>query len=290
MANLRLIRRRVRSVRKTQQITRAMKLVAAAKLKRAQEAALRARPYAAKVGEVIASLAARAKPELSPLLQVREAVRRAELVVLTSDRGLCGAFNLNVFRRVEEFLKESRGRYEGSTLTLVGRKGRDYFRHKAGAYGAEIGKELIRVAPDYPTAAALGEELVQRYLEGAADELWLVFNEFRSVISQRPVIRKLLPITPMAVAEGTYLPDYLYEPSAGAILNELLPRHLYLQLYQGLLESTAGELGARMSAMDNATRNAGEMIERLTLRMNKARQEGITKELMDIVTGAEALK
>jgi F-type H+-transporting ATPase subunit gamma len=287
MATLRDIRRRIRSVESTQKITRAMKLVAAAKLRRAQERILQARPYAIKMGELLGSLVARAEAEAHPLLARRPAARR-RLVVITADKGLCGAFNSNVLRASVAFLREA-GETD-MTLVVVGKKARDFYRRRPWTVKSEMLGFFDRLA--YAHAQELAGGLMQDYLAGDTDEVHLIYNEFRSVAVQRVRRALLLPIEPEAVPAGAAAPggDYLYEPSPGAILAALLPRHVATQVYRALMESVAGEHGARMTAMEAATKNAKEMIDVLTIQYNKARQERITKELLDIVGGAEALR
>ena len=285
MPNLRDIRVRIRSVKNTQQLTYAMKLVSATKLRRAQEAVLSARPYARKMLTVLESLAARTEPERHPLLQVRPEAR-VELVVITADRGLCGGFNTHLCKAAAEELAR---RPPGSaTLTAVGRKGRDYFRRRRAPIRREI-TDQFRVVT-YMHAAELAAELIGLYTSGERDAVYLVYNEFKSAIQQRVTLEPLLPI-PRAELAGPGLPiDYLYEPEAPELLNRLLPKHVEVQIYRALLESAAAEHGARMTAMDSATSNAADMIESLTLNMNKVRQAGITKEILEVVGGAAALE
>ena len=291
MATLTDIRRRIRSVQSTQKITRAMKLVAAAKLRRAQERILAARPYAGKMAELLGNLVSASGQDGAPhpLLEQREGPRR-QVVVITADRGLAGAFNPNVVRRALELVRESdRGQL---TLVLVGRKGRDFYRRR----GYPIKRDMVGFWDrlQFSHAAELADFFMQQYLDDEVDEVHLVYNEFRSVAVQRPVRVQLLPI-PRGEAggggDGASAPiEYIYEPDPAAILNDLLPRHVRTQVYRALMESLAGEYGARMTAMEAATKNAKEMIDVLTVQYNKARQERITKELLDIVGGAEALK
>ncbi|MEK7709310.1 MAG: ATP synthase F1 subunit gamma [Candidatus Rokubacteria bacterium RIFCSPLOWO2_02_FULL_68_19] len=285
MATLRDIRRRIRAVQSTQKITRAMKLVAAAKLRRAQERILEARPYAHKMSDLLGNLALRTAPERHPLLARREGGRR-QIVIITADKGLCGAFNTNVIRRSLEFIRQSEE--AGLTLVVVGRKARDHYRRRAWTVKSEMLGFFDRLA--YSHAAELSTRLIQDYLTEETDEIHLIYNEFRSVSVQRVVREQLLPITPAAVPADAAVVDYLYEPSADAILAALLPRHVTIQAYRALMESLAAEYGARMTAMEAATKNASEMIDLLTIQYNKARQERITKELLDIVGGAEALR
>jgi F-type H+-transporting ATPase subunit gamma len=290
VATLRDIQRRIRSVQSTQKITRAMKLVAAAKLRRAQERILSARPYANKMAELLGNLVSAAETTESaghPLLEQREGPRR-QVVIITADRGLAGAFNSNVLRNSLAFIRASNT--TDVTLVVVGRKARDFYRRRQW----QVKRDLIgfwdRLA--YSHAAELADQFMQQYLDNEVDEVYLIYNEFRSVAVQRPVRQKLLPIPKgegEAQAAGESV-DYIYEPSPQAILGDLLPRHVRMQVYRALMESLAGEYGARMTAMEAATKNAKEMIDILTIQYNKARQEKITKELLDIVGGAEALK
>ena len=299
-ASLRDIRKRIASVRSTRQITKAMKMVAAAKLRRAQENILATRPYAAKILEVLRNLAARTPPDAHPLLYRREP-RRIELVVFTSDRGLCGAFNMNLIQKAERFVEEEKSDASSLTLSFIGRKGRDHFRKKK----VTIRQEYINLfgKVDYPLAARIGQDLGKAYVAERVDAIYLLYSEFKSAIQQRVVLEKILPLAhdllkeaatgkePSPPAAGTTAAvDYIYEPSEVEILGKILPMYVEVQVYRALLESVASEFGARMTAMENATQNAGEMIDKLTLVYNKARQAAITKELIEIVSGAEALK
>jgi F-type H+-transporting ATPase subunit gamma len=297
--SLRDIRNRIGSVKSTRQITKAMKMVAAAKLRRAQDAILKTRPYARLLGETLSRVAARAAAEeevAHPLLAPR-VQRTAEVVVITSDRGLAGGFNSNISRRVQRFLTESGDRFERVELATIGKKGREFFR----ARHIPIRKDFTGVHANlrYERAEQIAVEYAQRYLDGEVDAVFLAFNEFKSAISQTPVLFQLLPIeTPEAKAAAPTSPslggtsgiDFKYEPSREALLRDLLPRHVATQVWRALLESAASEHGARMSAMESATKNAEEMIGLLTLQYNRARQAYVTKELMEIVGGAEALK
>lgn len=287
MATLRDIRRRIRSVESTQKITRAMKLVAAAKLRRAQDRILSARPYAVKMAELLASLVSRAEGEAHPLL-VRRPPARRRLVIITADKGLCGAFNSNILRASLAFLREQAD--ASITLVVVGKKARDFYRRRQWEIKSEMLGFFDRLA--YSHAQELAGGLMQEYLSGEVDEVHLVYNEFRSVAVQRVKRERLLPIEAAAAGGGSAEAggDYIYEPSPEAILAALLPRHVTTQVYLALMESVAGEYGARMTAMEAATKNAKEMIGVLTIQYNKARQERITKELLDIVGGAEALR
>jgi F-type H+-transporting ATPase subunit gamma len=286
MATLRDIQRRIKSVQSTQKITRAMKLVAAAKLRRAQERIIAARPYAGKMAELLGNLVTGADGDTHPLLEQREGPRR-QIVIITADKGLAGAFNSNVIRRSLEFVRTSNA--TEVTLVVVGRKARDFYRRRSFTIKRDMIGFWDRLA--FGHAQELADYFMQQYLDNEVDEVHLMYNEFRSVASQRPVRQQLLPI-PKAEGEqeAAETVDYIYEPSPAAILGDLLPRHVRMQVYRALMESLAGEYGARMTAMEAATRNAKEMIEVLTIQYNKARQEKITKELLDIVGGAEALK
>jgi F-type H+-transporting ATPase subunit gamma len=288
MANLRAIRKRIGSVKSTQQITRAMKVVSAVKLRRAQDGINAARPYARKMREVVQAVAGRAGSDAHPLLTAREGKRLA-LLVVTSDRGLCGSFNAGLSRAVYRFLDEHRGAYEEITLFVVGRKGRDFFRRRE----IPIRKEYLGVlgAVSRHHAESIAGDLVGGFLAGEFDEVQIAFNEFRSAISQIVRFEKMFPIALESSGQaGGDEVDYLYEPSREEILATLFPKYVQTQIFRVLLESVAGEHGARMTAMDSATNNSVDMISRLTLQMNRARQATITTELTEIVSGAEALK
>ena len=288
MASLRDIRRKIVSIKKTQQITKAMKMVAAAKLRRAQERVIAARPYSRKMLSVIASLASRVERAQHPLLAKREP-KQVKLLVLTSDRGLCGAYNTNILRKAVEAVKQFKAEGKEVKVNVVGRKGRDFFRKRAGYTLGKVWSDLGMI--DYEKAADVGQNIVERFTAGETDEVYLLYNEFKSVMQQKVTLEKLLPVEPPAEADPfTAAVDYLYEPSAEAILTSILPKHIEVQVYRSMLESQASEMGSRMTAMDSATRNAKDMIERLTLKFNKQRQAAITKEISEIVGGAEALK
>ena len=287
MPSLKFIRTRIASVKSTQKITRAMKLVSAARLRRAQDAIVAARPYANALATAVAELVARAGADAHPLMFVRPADRVA-VIMLTSDRGLAGGFNANVFRALTRFQAEGKGGKETS-LFVVGRKGRDYYRRR---------KATIRqdwASPTGDTAANLAKELsrqaVDAFETGAVDAVYLVFNEFKSAIAQRTVVEQLIPVpAPPPTPDSAGSIDFVYEPSRGDVISTLIPLFIESQIYRALLESVASEFGARMTAMDSATTNARDMIGSLTLQYNRARQAAITKELMEIVGGAEALK
>jgi F-type H+-transporting ATPase subunit gamma len=293
MANVRDYRTRIRSVKSTQQITRAMKLVAAAKLRRSQDRILAARPYARKMLEVLSSLARRAHPEKHPLL-ARRPEERIVLLVVSADKGLCGSFNTNILGRARQVLAGLEGKMV--EVDLVGRKARDWFRRRSYPT-RRVTIDLFRDL-SFDHAKALAADLIRDFEAARIDAVSLVYNEFKSVIQQRVVLETLLPIPhdafgapePAGASPAAPQEDYLYEPGDRELFETLLPKHVEIQVYRALLESAAAEQGARMSAMDNATRNADEMIDSLTLQMNKIRQASITKEILEVVSGAEALK
>jgi len=285
MPNLKALRKRIGTVRSTQQITKAMKMVAAAKLRRAQEAAERARPYARKLSEMFAAVVTGATAEAHPLLARREE-RRADVLIITSDRGLCGGYNANILRLAETVLRQG-----GREVAIfpVGRKAVEYLRRRAIPTRGERTGLLQQSAVEVATAIA--DELAARFVEGESDAVYLVYSQFRSAISQIPTVVPLLPVAlPEATEASGPTVEYIFEPPQKALLAELLPAYLRTLILQALLEAAAGEHGARMTAMENATTNASDMIDRLTLSMNRARQATITTELMEIVSGAEALK
>jgi len=289
MPSLKAIRKRIGSVKNTQKITRAMKLVAAARLRRAQEAIIAARPYSAALERVVAELAERAGRDAHPLLAERPG-RRAQVVVMTSDRGLAGSFNAQVLRRSELLFGEELGDWDEVGVRVVGRKGNEYFKRRdqnIASYvpsGQQGGPLVI--------SREIANFVVTDFLEEKVDRVYLIFSEFKSAMTQKPLVTQLLPIKPrpLAEGEGQRAGDFIYEPSKEELLEHLVPLYIQNGLYRAALESIASELGARMSAMDSATRNAGDMIGRLTLQYNRARQAAITKELLEIIGGAEALK
>jgi len=286
MAKTRDLKRRIRSIRNTMQLTRAMKMVSAAKLRRAQERIFAARPYARQLDAVLQSLASRANPELHPLLEIRPE-ERIELIVVTSDRGLCGSFNTNILKTAVSFLREREGK--ALEVQAVGRKGRDFFRRRPWTIRREWADVLRTV--EFSLANQIGEEVSARYTAGEVDAVYLVYNEFKSAVAQRPLVERLLPISRSEVEEGpkTTIEDYIYEPDPQSLFLRLLPHHVDMQIYRALLESQAAEHAARMSAMSAATTNAGELIDQLTLKMNRMRQASITTEIIEVVSGAEAL-
>jgi len=300
MPSMKDIRVRITSTKNTQQITRAMKMVSAAKLRRAQNNILNARPYSYKLHAVITRLAASGQFS-HPLLERVENPRNLLLVVMTSDRGLCGSFNSQILKFTERYYAEIKNNYDKTDFIFIGRRGADHFKRR-GIMGVET---LTNMAKEirYELAAQLADTIMNRYSDGRYDQVILVYNEFKSAINVKPVAETMLPITPLqptlvktptdigSVEEdenASY--DYIFEPAGQEILENLLPKHFVVQVYRTMLESIAAEHGARMSAMDSATRNAKEMIRKLTLDYNKLRQAAITKELLEIIGGAEALK
>lgn len=269
-------------------------MVAAAKLKRSQDRILAARPYAHKMRGVLSNLSQRVNRTSHPLLQKREG-KKIEILVVTSDRGLCGGFNGNIVRKSAEFVRQCEAQGLLVNLSLIGRKGRDYFRRRSWPIRQEWTGIFDKLTFEH--AIDIGGDLTENFVQGTFDELYVVYNEFKSAIQQRVIVEKLFPIDAAAefgappAAEGSSLGgSYLYEPDESELLNALVPKHFQIQAYRILLESAAAEHGARMAAMDGATRNAGQLIKKVTLYYNKTRQAAITKELMDIVGGAEALK
>lgn len=285
MPNLKDLKNRISSVKKTEQITSAMRMVAAAKLRRAQNDIIAARPYAIKTNEVLISLVTRTNPELHPLLRVREP-KKCVLAVIASDRGLCGSFNQNVFRKAEAFIKANQDKYEEISLVLVGKRARDYFKRKPikVRLGFSIG------VPSYDLASEIGDDLIGGYIREEFDELVVIFNEFKSAMTQILHEDRVLPVERMEVEDEANNVEYLYEPSEDVLLDAMLPMSFKMFFYRAILESAASEHGARMTAMESASGNAGDMIARLSIKYNRARQAAITTELMEVVSGAEALK
>ena len=331
MATLRELRKRLRAVKSTEKITKAMKMVAASKLKRAQEAIIQARPYAVKMQEVLDHLVNRADLDGHPLLTAR-VPHRIELVVMTSDRGLCGSFNTNITRTGERYLAENKDKYDEIKLSTIGKKGREHFKRK----GHNVIQDYEEIFSDlqFERAESIATDLAARFRSGEVDAVFLLYNEFKSAIAQTVVVKQLLPVLPLdgweddpavrvgelaaisgdaravagtkgetevEAAQTQWTPsetlehqtegyEHEYEPNRESVLDALLPQHVAVQVWRALLESVAAEHGARMSAMEAASKNAGEMIDRLVLQINRARQAAITTELMEIVSGAEALK
>jgi len=291
------LRRRIRAVKNTQQITKAMKMVAASKLRRAQERIMSARPYAVQMQRVLRSVAGRVNPSIHPLLAVREPTPQSKTlaIIVTGDKGLAGSFNTNVIKAGSAFLLEATG---PTTLGLVGRKGRDFFSRRG--FPMLFEQTGIFQKLRFEDARTIAQIAVDAFVAGDVDRVMLIYNEFKSVMSQRVVVDQLLPIArgevddetpPLQASPGEgYAPvDYLYEPSPEEIFNQLLPRYVEVQVYRALLESNAAFFAAQMTAMDTATKNSGDMISSLTLYMNKVRQAAITREIIEVVSGAEAL-
>ena len=289
MANLKDIKKRIGSVKNTQQITKAMKMVAAAKLRRAQDAAVAARPYAEKLQSVLSNLAQREEADGHALLSQR-GTGRALIVLMTADRGLCGGFNSNVSKEAEKFIRNNELGFDDIDLMIIGRKGRELLKNRVGD---NITKVHENIASDmtYKTAQLIGEEVVDAYSDETYDAVYVIYNAFKSAIEQIVTVEQVLPIQPKEVEESQEESiDYIYEPNRGEVLSQLLPKMVEVQIFRALLESNASEQGARMSSMDSASRNAADMINKLTLQYNRARQAAITKELMEIISGAESIK
>jgi len=284
MPSLLDIRRRIRSVKNTQQLTKAMKTVSAAKLRRAQERVFSARPYAEQLKRVLGNLTARVENVSHPLLEIRPE-ERILFVVVTADRGLCGAFNSNINRTAQAFIRDHKD--QTVQLVNVGRKGRDFFRRR----GMPIQSEFVNIFSrlDYGHAKDIAEVIIKGYTDAEVDAVYIVYNEFKSVIQQRVVVEKVLPLNRGELNQTEPQPDYIFEQPPQEIFNRLLPRYVEIQIYRALLESAASEHGARMASMDTASRNAGDMIDMLTLNMNRIRQAAITREIIEVVSGAGAL-
>jgi F-type H+-transporting ATPase subunit gamma len=286
MANLRELRKRIASVKNTQKITNAMKMVSAARLRRAEEAIKSARPFAEKMRDVLMSLAARINPGAHPFLELKPP-KKALLILITADRGLCGAFNANLNRRAEAFAREMSEKGVQVDMITVGRKGNDYFRRRKVNLVEAFTNVMNNVT--YELSGRVVSVAVEKFTTGEYEEVYILFNSFRSAVRQVQTLRKLLPVTPEEEGWERKM-EYLYEPSEEALLDSIIPRYVQVQVFTGMLDSVAAEHGARMTAMEAATSNADEMIYRLTLKHNRLRQESITTELMEIVGGAEALK
>lgn len=281
MASARDLRRRIKSIKSTQQITKAMKMVAAAKLRKAQERVIAARPFAGKIKEVLARLTSSNTGVSHPLLIVREP-KNVCYVLISADRGLCGGYNANILRMCAGRMHDKPG-----SLVVIGRKGRDFFRRR----GFEIKSEFVGLGEniDFGVAKEIGQTLVDYYVKGIFDEVYLIFTEFKSAMTQNPTTIKLLPVEPPTETGKAANIDYIFEPGPEELLAELLPKYIETTIYRTILESKASEQGARMTAMASATDNASEMIDKLTLSLNRARQAAITKEISEIVGGANAL-
>jgi F-type H+-transporting ATPase subunit gamma len=281
MPNIRDIRRRIRSAKNIQQITRAMKFVSTVRLRKAQDRVFAARPYARQMVAVLNSLAARVPEHQHPLLAQR-GDQKIELLVVTADKGLCGSYNTNLIKRAVEFLVENSAKQV--ELNLIGKRGRDFFRRRSYPVRQEAINVLQKLA--FADAAAVAKDVIEQFEKGEKDQVWILYNEFRSAVHQRPVLEQLLPIKRLEKAGWEEHLDYLYDEPPAQIFDRLLPRHIETQVFHALLEAAAAEQGARMTAMDAATKNASEMIDNLTLFANKVRQAGITKELIEVVSGA----
>lgn len=278
------LRRRIKSINSTKQITKAMKAVSAARMRKAQEAVMAARPYSKRIKGVLGRVAVASSGVKHPLLAARDP-KKIAYIVITADRGLCGGFNSNVIRRAAQEIK---GVNAELSLVTVGRKSRDFFRRR----GFNIAQQYVGLGEDikYSTARDIASFVIDKYSAEEYDAVYLIYSQYVNVLVQKPVLLKLLPAEPPAGEEGEAKKvDYIFEPSAEAVLTELLPKYIENAIYQGLLESKAGEQSARMTAMENATKNASEMIDKLTMTMNRARQAQITKEISEIVGGAAAL-
>ena len=283
MPNVLDIRRRIRSVKNTQQITRAMKMVAAARLRRAQERVFNARPYANQMMALLASAAARTEQTAHPLLAVRP-VEKTLLVLVTADKGLCGAFNANLIRAANNYLDEHR--QQQVSMLAVGRKSRDHFSKRSmNILGAHVN---LSGRLEFTHAQQIAKQIIELYSQEEVDAVDFVYNEFKNILRQRLVVERYLPIKPVVPAEEETLVDYIYEQPAAEIYGVLLPRYVEIEIYRALLESQAAELAARMTAMDAATTNAAELIDSLTLYLNRVRQAAITREIIEIVSGAAA--
>jgi F-type H+-transporting ATPase subunit gamma len=281
------LRRRIRSVKNTQQITKAMKMVSAAKLRRAQDRVIAARPYASQMRAMLANLiaAAQSDPDASssPWLVKRE-MKRVDLIFITSDKGLAGAFNSNLIKASQRFLADHAG--QEVTLTLIGRKGRDYYRRRHGKILSEHVNILNR--PTFEDASEVAREIIRRYREGETDAVFLVNNDFKSVMVQKLSVMQLLPLEQEQSEQKAQQTDYIYEQSPIAMLDSLMPRYVQIAVFRGMLETVAAEHAARMTAMDKASTNAKDVIDSLTLNMNRIRQAAITKEIIEVVSGAAA--
>jgi len=291
MASLLDMRRRIKSVKNTQQITKAMKMVAAAKLKRAQDRVTAARPYANKMSEVLGNLSSKVADEFSHPLLTPRGDEKYLIVLVTADKGLAGAFNANVIKATQAFLNENDSK--SSEMIPVGRKGRDFFKRRDITIRAEYIGLTGTGSVQYNDAAEIAENVINTFTEDETiDKVFLVFTEFKTVLSQKPVIEQLLPIPPISqeqTEEGSVQAEYIYEQPPAEIFGKLLPKQVVTQVYRAMLESVASEQGSRMTAMDSASKNAGELIDSLTLNMNRIRQAAITKEIIEVVSGAAAL-
>jgi F-type H+-transporting ATPase subunit gamma len=287
LATLRTIRRRIASVKSTQQITKAMKMVAAARLRKAQDRMLKARPYSKSLDETLGHVAIKVDPALHPLLHTREP-KRVAFVVITGDRGLCGSFNANIIRSATNEMNTARQSGLEFDLITVGKKGFEHFNRRRYSILEKYINFFDKL--DFSHAQDIAALIQDQYVNGKLDRIYLVFNEFKSAIQQNIIVQQLLPIVPRPPQDEKFATDFLFEPSPTKILDNLCPRYLNVEIWHALLESFAAEMGARMAAMSTASDNAKDLIFQLTLYYNKVRQASITRDLMDIVGGAEALK
>jgi F-type H+-transporting ATPase subunit gamma len=285
MSGLKIIKRRIRSIQSTQQITRVMKMVAAAKLKRAQENIIHARPYSLRMRQVIRELSSRVERDRHPLLELREP-KRIGLMVLTGDRGMCGSFNTNIMRRAQIVMDENPEKIV--RMITIGKRGTEFYTRRQADVMEKMAGFFNHL--EFLHAVRLGQSIIDRFVSGDVDRVLVVYNEFKSAIQQNVVVEQLLPIEPDPHDENLFTSDIIYEPSEGDVLDAVLPLHVKVQVWRMLLESFAAEMGARMTAMENATKNAQELIDSLTLTYNKVRQAGITREILEVVSGAESLR
>jgi F-type H+-transporting ATPase subunit gamma len=299
MPSIKDLKKRIGSVKNTQQTTKAMKMVSAAKLRRAQDAIQNQRPYAQRIGELIKLATSLQEGDFHhPLMARSEDAamgegRRVLLVLITSDRGLCGAFNANVIKTTQRWMSANAGKYASIKLAFVGRRGYDFFKGRSVEKGTNFGEIGAKVT--FAKAKAIADALVKHYADGEFDEIKIVYNQFKNAVSQEVVVENFLPLVPATVEQESAIapemqPMYILRPEPAKLLEQLIERNFGIQAFRFLLESQAGEHGARMSAMENATKNAGEMIRKLTLQYNKQRQAGITKELLEIIAGSESQK
>jgi F-type H+-transporting ATPase subunit gamma len=294
MPTLKEVQTKIGSIKKTKQITKAMNMVAASRLRGAQNAMERFRPYAGKFAEVLGSLAEKSGEDTSPLLTPRDEVKKIHLVLCTSDRGLCGGFNMNLIEKARKFMKQKKEEGKEFTVTNFGKKGRDWCRKQ----GLQIQKQYLGVvgsAFNFNVATNAGRNLIDGFLAGDWDEVYVIWSNFMGMGKQVPILQQLLPIPPIETEKekdinAPFQAEHICEPSPGELLGEMLPRNVYIQIHRSLLETSTSEHAARMTAMDNASKACNDMIDELTLLYNKARQAAITADLMDIVGGAEALK
>ena len=298
MATLKEVQSKISSVKKTKQITSAMKMVATSRLRGAQNAMEAFKPYASKFAEVLGSIAGKSGEEASPLLVPKEEVKKVAVILCTSDRGLCGGFNINLINKAEKLIANE---LEGKEVSMVcfGKKGRDWAKKEPLTIDAEY-LGIMGGNIEFAAASTSGQTLIDSFLEGAVDEVYLIYSDFQGMAKQIPTVKQILPIPSLddmveedaepAAADGTFLPEHICEPSSDALLGEMLPKNIFIQIYDALLQTTTSEHAARMRAMENATKACEDMVEELQTIFNKTRQAAITADLMDIVGGAEALK